>query len=70
MNWDKLDNVTVGKPYFLSGGIEPSDAENLMTFAAKPEAKALFSIDINSKFELAPGIKDIGAIQKFIKELH
>jgi phosphoribosylanthranilate isomerase len=68
-NWEKLKNVTVGKPYFLSGGIEPGDVDNLKTFAQQPEAKALFAIDINSKFEVAPGIKDLDKVQQFIKDL-
>ncbi len=68
-NWDKLKNVQVGKPYFLSGGIEPGDAQRLKDFAAQPEAKALFAVDINSKFETAPGHKDLEKVQSFIKGL-
>ncbi len=68
-NWEKLNNVMVGKPYFLSGGIEPADVPHLKTFAQRPEAKALFAIDINSKFEVAPGIKDLDKVQQFIKDL-
>jgi len=67
-NWDKLQDVAVGKPYFLSGGIEPGDVEHLKAFEKKPEAKALFAIDINSKFEVVPGVKDMHAIKKFIKQ--
>jgi phosphoribosylanthranilate isomerase len=48
-NWEKLQDVEVGKPYFLSGGIEPTDVIKLKEFQTKPEAKALFAIDINSK---------------------
>ncbi|MEO6228489.1 MAG: phosphoribosylanthranilate isomerase [Ferruginibacter sp.] len=65
----KLDNVTVGKPYFLSGGLEPGDAEMLKEFQKKPEAKALFAIDINTKFELLPGVKDMKLIKNFIQQL-
>lgn len=68
-NWDKLSNVTVGKPYFLSGGIEPGDVAKLKDFEIKPEAKALFAIDINSRFEVMPGIKDMDLIKKFIQQL-
>lgn len=68
-NWDKLKNVQVGKPYFLSGGIEPGDVGRLKEFAAQPEAKALFAVDINSKFETAPGHKDLEKVKTFIKEL-
>ena len=68
-DWQKLDNISIGKPYFLSGGIEPNDVENLKKFKTKPEAKALFAIDINSKFEEIPGIKNMDSIKKFTQQL-
>ncbi len=68
-DWDKLKDVQVGKPYFLSGGIEPDDVAKLKEFETKPEAKALFAIDVNSKFELMPGVKDMELIRKFIQQL-
>lgn len=68
-DWQKLHDVAVGKPYFLSGGIEPTDVEHLKTFSKLPEAKGLFAIDINSKFELLPGVKDMDSIKKFIQQL-
>ena len=61
--------MAVGKPYFLSGGIEPTDVEKLKAFSKLPEAKGLFAIDINSKFELLPGVKDMDNIKKFIQQL-
>ena len=68
-NVEKLHNVAVGKPYFLSGMIEPGDAERLNAFAQLPEAKALFAIDISTKFEVMPGIKDINLIKQFTQQL-
>jgi phosphoribosylanthranilate isomerase len=68
-NWQKLHDVAVGKPYFLSGGIEPDDVEKLKAFSKLPEAKGLFAIDINSKFEFLPGVKDMEKIKKFIQQL-
>ena len=68
-NWGKLEGVVAGKPYFLSGGIEPGDVEKLKEFEQKPEAKALFAIDINSRFEIVPGVKDMELIKKFIQQL-
>jgi phosphoribosylanthranilate isomerase len=68
-NWEKLLDVVVGKPYFLSGGIEPTDVEKLKEFLIRPESKSLFAIDINSKFESLPGIKDIELIKKFTDQL-
>ena len=68
-DWAKLHDVVVGKPYFLSGGIDPADVEKLKEFCTRPEAKALFAIDINSKFEVVPGVKDMEKIKNFIKQL-
>ena len=68
-NWNNLQDVVIGKPYFLSGGIEPGDVEKLREFETKQEAKALFAIDINSKFETIPGVKDCDRIKKFTQQL-
>jgi len=69
LNLEKLHNVSVGKPYFLSGMIDPGDAQRLNEFAQLPEAKALFAIDISTKFEVLPGIKDINLIKNFTQQL-
>jgi len=68
-NWDILKTTTLNKLFFLSGGIEPEDAERLNLFANEPVSKKLFSIDINSKFEIEPGIKDMEKIKKMMQEL-
>jgi phosphoribosylanthranilate isomerase len=69
-NWDMLKDATIGKPFFLSGGIEPGDEEQLKEFSALPVSKALFAVDINSKFEVSPGIKDMGKVKEFIAKLN
>jgi phosphoribosylanthranilate isomerase len=69
LNLEKLKDVTVGKPYFLSGMIEPGDAAALNEFAQRPEAKALFAIDLASKFEISTGIKDMELIKNFTQQL-
>ena len=68
-NWDILDGSVIGKPFFLSGGIQPDDSNKLKAFAQTPVANALFAVDINSKFELTPGVKDMGKVRKFVEEL-
>ncbi len=68
-NWELLKGLNIGKPFFLSGGITPADAEALKIFQREPVAKDLFAVDINSKFEVVPGVKDIEKIGKFVKEL-
>lgn len=68
-NWEILKGGNVRKPFFLSGGIQPEDVELLKAFEQESVAKDLFAVDINSKFELAPGLKDMDKIQTFVKAL-
>ncbi|MBA4198366.1 MAG: phosphoribosylanthranilate isomerase [Chitinophaga sp.] len=68
-NWDVLKGLNIGKPFFLSGGIQPSDVEQLQAFSKDIVAKDLFSVDINSKFEISPGIKDINSVEKFVNNV-
>jgi len=69
-NWNMLKDASIGKPFFLSGGIEPGDEESLKEFANLPIGKALFSVDINSKFEITPGIKDMAKVKEFVQKLN
>lgn len=66
-NWEVLNEVRINKPFMLSGGIGPDDVEAVKAFAATPAAQRLFALDINSKFETAPGIKDIDKVSAFIQ---
>jgi phosphoribosylanthranilate isomerase len=68
-NWELLNDTAIGKPFFLSGGIHPDDADKLRTFSEDAVAKDLFAIDINSKFEVTPGVKDLEKVQEFVTEL-
>lgn len=69
-NWNMLKDASIGKPFFLSGGIEPGDEEQLKAFAELPVGKALFAVDINSKFEVSPGIKDMDKVKAFVANLN
>lgn len=68
-DWNLLNNQNIGKPYFLSGGIEPNDEKSLKEFAGSNAAKGLFAIDINSQFESSPGVKDLEKVGNFIKRI-
>ncbi|QEC66209.1 phosphoribosylanthranilate isomerase [Panacibacter ginsenosidivorans] len=68
-NWQLLRGQNIRKPFFLSGGISPDDAENLKTFQNDPVAKDLFAVDINSKFEIMPGVKDMDKVKEFVDKL-
>lgn len=64
-DWSVLDSYDGNTPFLLSGGIGPDDAERVKAFH---HGKCI-GIDLNSKFELSPALKDINKLQEFIKEL-
>jgi phosphoribosylanthranilate isomerase len=68
-NWEILQSLNINKPFFLSGGIGPADIEALKAFSVTPVAKDLFAVDVNSQFEITPGLKDMSKINPFIQEL-
>ncbi len=64
-DWDILSGYDNEKPFFLSGGIDIDDAQNIKQL----KGLNIFAIDINSKFEIEPGLKDVGKIGVFMEEL-
>ena len=66
-NWDIIKNFTK-KKFFLSGGIDLESINKIKKI--KKENECLFAVDINSKFEFSPGIKDIKKIKRFLKKLN
>lgn len=64
-DWFMLKKYTFDKPFFISGGIGPTDKLAIMQLANP----ALHGIDINSKFESSLALKDIPLLQRFINEL-
>ena len=64
-DWDLLDGLSLPFPFLLSGGIGPEDGESIRNI----EHEALFGVDVNSRFELSPGMKDIIPLEKFMKEI-
>jgi phosphoribosylanthranilate isomerase len=65
-DWTKLANATGQKPYFLSGGIGPDDVSKIISFVQSEAAGKCVAVDVNSKFETAPGLKNIQLLQTFI----
>lgn len=63
--WKQLKRMPIRHFFFLSGGIAPEDAEKVKKFR---EAH-YYGIDINSRFEIEPGVKDMEKIKDFIDEL-
>lgn len=64
-DWNILKNAKINKSFFLSGGIGPGDVEKINQF----QHPHFFAVDINSKFEIEPGNKDMNKVQQFINAL-
>ncbi|ULB35032.1 MULTISPECIES: phosphoribosylanthranilate isomerase [Proteiniphilum] len=62
-NRELLLDYRGGTPFLLSGGISPEDAESVKYFS-HPK---YIGIDVNSRFEIAPAIKDIELIRILIE---
>lgn len=65
-DWSLLEKYQGEVPFLLSGGI----SEDSATAIKQLKHPKLAGVDINSKFETAPGIKDIASIHRFIQELN
>lgn len=64
-DWSILAAYDGNIPFLLSGGIGPDDAERVRAFR-HPQC---FGIDLNSRFETEPGVKDVERLRKFISSL-
>lgn len=61
-NWDILQKAEINTDFLLSGGIGPEDKDKILGF----DHPHFIGVDINSRFEVAPGIKDVGLIKRFM----
>ncbi|PWS29546.1 N-(5'-phosphoribosyl)anthranilate isomerase [Pedobacter yonginense] len=64
-DWSILDGYTLNKAYFLSGGIDLEHAEPI----TKINDARLYALDVNSRFELEPGLKNADRIAEFINKI-
>ncbi len=65
-NWEVLHDYPSKKPFFLSGGIGIDHLEKIKNINP---SLPIHAIDVNSKFELKPGLKNIELLTEFIKDL-
>lgn len=64
-SWRLLDEYDGDIPFLLSGGIGLEDAEEI-----KGISHPLFAgVDLNSRFELSPGVKDVDRLAAFVRQL-
>lgn len=67
-NWEILQQYDNEIPFFLSGGISAEDVSEIRNNSILKNLK-IESLDINSRFETAPAIKNVPLISEFIKQL-
>ena len=80
-DWSILVHYHGTTPYILSGGIGPKDAERVYSFLHDNHVSNSFlehgklnighciGIDLNSRFETVPGLKDINKLKTFVEEI-
>jgi phosphoribosylanthranilate isomerase len=64
-DWSVLNNYPSTKPFFLSGGIGLDQIDKLREFQNSEASKYCYAIDVNSKFEIEAGLKDIQKLKEF-----
>ena len=64
-DWSVIENYDGATPIKLSGGITPGDAEAILSIAHPMFA----GVDLNSRFESAPAVKDVLKLKEFITEI-
>ncbi|MGI6047053.1 MAG: phosphoribosylanthranilate isomerase [Petrimonas sp.] len=64
-NWEVLSHYRGNKPFLLSGGISLDDTKSIHQF----QHPMCAGIDINSKFEISPALKNVGLVKQFIKKI-
>lgn len=64
-DWSVLQAYSGKTPFFLSGGLDESSVNDILTFFHP----SLYGLDVNSRFELAPGLKHVSRLGAFINQL-
>jgi phosphoribosylanthranilate isomerase len=60
-DWKLLGKYDNEKPFFLSGGIGLDNIDDIIAMSKK---MPIYGIDVNSKFEVEPGLKDIAKLEE------
>ena len=66
-DWEILQHYKGQTPFLLTGGIGPEDAERIKTLNSKLSTLNFIGIDLNSRFEIAPALKDVQRLKDFIQ---
>ena len=64
-DWAILEKYDNNKPVFLSGGITVDDVDGIL----KLKSLNIYAVDINSRFEIEPALKDIVLVENFFNKM-
>ncbi len=64
-NWDLLKRIPSSHSFLLGGGIGAGDAEAVMDVSHE----GMLGVDLNSRFEISPGIKDLRLLKEFMQKI-
>ena len=64
-DWSILEKYDSEVPFLLAGGISENDVEIVKSL----EINQLYGLDLNSKFEIEPGLKDVEKLKTFLEKL-
>ena len=68
-DWNVLNDYPSTKPFFLSGGIGLDQIEGIKNFLQSDTSEYCYALDVNSKFEVEPGLKNIEDLKEFKQHL-
>lgn len=64
-DWDLLKKIPATTPFLLGGGVGPGDDRAVLEL----EHGGLIGVDLNSRFELSPGLKDVKMLKEFMVQI-
>lgn len=66
-DWGILDTYPYEVPFLLSGGLDETHIDAISSLAI--QIPSCMGVDINSKFEISPGLKDVARVKTFIDKV-
>jgi phosphoribosylanthranilate isomerase len=68
-DWNILSDYKASTPFLLSGGIGPGDIDAITNFKKQLNHPQFVGVDLNSKFEDSPGVKNVEKLTNFVSSL-
>ena len=64
-DWNMLNKYTGKTPFLVGGGIGPDDVAQIRNL----QVNGFYAVDVNSKFEIAPGYKNLDILADFLYKI-